>query len=44
MLECWDTTQQNRPDFTQLTELLSDIWFAANDEDVGKLTVACTRL
>jgi len=35
MLACWDTTQENRPHFSQLTEMLSDIQLRADKEDVG---------
>ena len=38
MLACWDTTQQNRPHFSQLTEMTSGIQLRADEEDVGGAT------
>ena len=38
MLACWDTTQQNRPHFSQLTEMTSGIQLQADEEDVGGTT------
>ena len=38
MLACWGTSQENRPHFSQLTEMLSDIQLRADKEDVGSTT------